>query len=53
MNNTKGNRNHPKSKALIDYKYVKLTFVIKNNKHVTRKHNLKLNRPLKEKIRIK
>jgi len=30
----------------------KLTLVIKNNKHMTREHNLKLKRPLKEKIRI-
>ena len=44
--------NDPRSKPHNDYKYEKLTFVIKNNKHMSRKHNSMLNRPDKEKIRI-
>lgn len=47
-----GKENQPRSKSQIDYISEKLTLVIKNNKHMTRKHNLMMKRALKEKIRI-
>jgi len=52
INAVTGEKNKPRSKSQIDYKDEKLTLVIKNNKHMTRKHNLKIKRALKEKTRI-
>jgi len=48
INAVTGEKYKPRSKSQIDYTNEKLTFVIKNNKHMSRKHDLKINRALNE-----